>query len=207
MNSQYFSVVDFQDFYGDLSKYDFSNFKLVVTDTYDESEVAKTIDSIGKEICGIIAIQLAIVGLGNKNYGKIIYQDDVIDLEEFFVKNNIIYKSLLGTQLEPGTLTPRRLIRFYRFLVREFITKTNKPSYLFKKYCPIQDLKFTNVIYPGFEHIATPETDIENATLLLQTYMILDSRQVPQTSISERIKRVLLARGFNLNFLNSIMIP
>lgn len=203
---QYFTINEFQDFYGDLAKSDFSDFKLITTDTYNEEEVSKTINSIGKEICGVIAIQLAIIGLGNKNYGKVTYKDEDINIEDFFDKNNIIYKSSLGTQLEPGTLTPRRLIRFYRFLVRDFIMKTNKPSYLFKKYCPIQDPRLFNIIYPGFEHLATPEHDMENVILLIQTYMILDSRQSMPTSICERIKRVLLARGFNLEFLSSISV-
>ena len=179
---------------------------LIVTDTYNEEEVSKSIEKIGKDICSIIAIQLAIVGLGNKNYGIVKYNDNEINIKNFFDKNKIIYDANLGTQLDPSALTPRRLVRFFRFIIKDFIEHTGQCSYLFRKYCPNQNLSYSNVIFPGFEHIAIPDKDEDNVILLVQTYMILDKRQQPNSMISERIKRVLLARGFNINFLNSIVI-
>jgi len=206
MTQQYFSIDDFQSFYGNLDNANFDNIKLVTTDTYNEQEVAKNIEIVGKDICAMIAIQLAIIGSGNNNYGSIYYQDKLIELSQFFHDNKIIYRANLGDQLEPGTLTPRRLVRFFRFLIRDFIVKTGRSSYLFRKYCPIQDPKLSSIIFPGFEHLATPDNDSDNVIIYLQTYMILDSRQNPPSQITERIKRVLLARGFSLNFLNSIIV-
>ena len=206
MNLQYFAKEDFDDFYGDITKYLFDNIKLVVTDTYDERKISESVELVGKDICGVISIQLAIVGLGNKTYGKVIFKGDEIDIKSFFDQKNIQYKQNFGSQLDPGTLTPRRLIRFFRFLIRDFIMKNNIPSYLYKKYCPINDPSFYSVIYPGFEHIANPETDSDNVTLLIRTYMILDKRQLVNTNITERVKRVLIARGFNSQFLNDIKV-
>jgi len=50
----------------EVLKPDFKNFKLISTETYNEIEIFDNIQKIGKELCGAIAIQLAIIGYGNK---------------------------------------------------------------------------------------------------------------------------------------------
>jgi len=202
-NLQYFDKNDFYAYF-ENSEFKYNEVKLITTDTYDENAISITIDQIGKSICGVIAIQLAIIGLGNKNYGKVTYMGKEHDIKQFFDTNNIIYNAAFGSQLAPEALTPRRLIRFFRFLIRDFILETGRTSYLYRKYCPNIDIQNAIFIYPGSEHNFRPESDIEKATLLIQTYMILDSRQPNKTLITERIKRVLLAKGFNLTFLEAI---
>jgi len=182
----------------ELDKYslNYELIQLVQTETYNEYELAKSIERIGKDICGAIAIQLSIVGYGNKTYGTVLYDGNIVDILSFFEKNGIRTDTEFGSKLQPCDVTPRRLIRFFRFSIDKYI-KTNKEvqSYLFKKYCLNKNQNTRSFIYPGYEHIANPSTDNNNVKELLNTYLFLDSRL--GTKIKDRIVRVLIARGFN----------
>uniref|UniRef100_A0A7S2EZ75 Uncharacterized protein n=1 Tax=Stereomyxa ramosa TaxID=1078864 RepID=A0A7S2EZ75_9EUKA len=195
---QYFDYQNFENFFGDM---DFELVQLDVTDTYNEYEVSKTIDKIGKEICFAVAAQLSIVGFGNKKYGTVTFEDKKIEIKDFFDKNGIFYMSKMNDTLEPGDLTPRRLIRFYRFAIKKYIEVTNVYPYLFKKYCPNRDISLKNRIFNGYEHMIEPDEE-EVAIVLIRTYENLDKRL--NTNIRSRIERVLIARGFNFEFLQSI---
>jgi hypothetical protein len=171
-------------------------FQLVQTETYNEYELLKSVEQIGKDICGAIAIQLAIVGYGNKNYGSIIINGESIDIFAFFKKNKIKTDAEFGSKLTPKDVTPRRLIRLFRYAISDYINDNkNIQSYLFKKYCLNKNQITRSFIYPGFEHIASPVTDYDKIKDLLQTYEYLDSRL--NTKVKDRIVRVLVARGFN----------
>jgi len=115
-------------------KPNFQKLQLVQTETYNEVELAKSINVIGKEICGSIAIQLAIVGYGNKTYGVVKVDGKEINVKEFCLSNNIDIKAEQFTKLKPQTVTPRRLIRFYRFTIVDFLKEHKEvQSYLYKK--------------------------------------------------------------------------
>mmetsp|Transcript_1270 Transcript_1270/g.1531 ORF Transcript_1270/g.1531 Transcript_1270/m.1531 type:complete len:201 (-) Transcript_1270:47-649(-) len=195
---QYFNDKDFLEYFGEM---DFDLIKLEITDTYNEYEVSKTIDNIGKEICFAIAAQLSIVGFGNKKYGTVTFNNEKIEIKDFFDKNNIYYMSKLNDNLTPGALTPRRLIRFFRFAIQKYIEVTGVLSYLFKKYCPKRDPSLRNKIFSGYEHMIEP-TEKDVAIILLRTYSNLDERL--NTNIRTRIERVLMARGFGFEFLNQV---
>jgi len=176
---------------------DFLKLQLVITETYNEIEIAKSVDAIGKDICGAVAIQLAIIGFGNKTFGHVKFADKIINIDEFFISNNISTKFILGSKLKPNELTPRRLIRFFRYSINDFIKRNLKvQSYLYKKYCAEKNEVNRLFIYPGFENIADPKEDIKKIPVLLKTYKYLDDRK--GTNISEKIRRVLMARGFNV---------
>jgi len=57
----FFEKEDFEKF-----KLNYTTFKLITTETYNETTISKSIEIVGGNICGPIAIQLAIVGYGNK---------------------------------------------------------------------------------------------------------------------------------------------
>jgi len=119
-----------------LEKYtpEFGSFQLVQTETYNEYELAKSIDATDKKICGAIAIQLAIVGYGNKTYGTVIVDGIIVDITKFFKKYNIRIDTEFGSKLTPKDITPRRLIRFYRFAIDDYVkSNININTYLFKK--------------------------------------------------------------------------
>jgi len=163
-------------------------------DSYDETKIKGKVLSFKKE--GVIlllksSIQMAIVGFGNGNFGFIKHNDVKIELIEIFKKYHIKYNNHLRDKLEDDDLTPRRLIRFFRFQIQKFIIKNNISSYLWSKYAPkhFED-EFKSVCFPGAEHLIENE---KVASLLIETYSCLDERL--NSSITDRIKRVFDARG------------
>jgi hypothetical protein len=203
MGIQYFDDVNFNSFFP-LENNDFyEKISLVVTDSYNEEKIKESIFRIGIEECIAVSIQLAIVGYGQKTYGKFCFQEKEVDILSFFKKNNIKIDSTLGTKLDESDLTPGRIIRFCRFYIQKFIEKTGKESYLYKKYCLVKtNQEYRIKIFRGCEYLMVPGEDEEIVTGLVKTYLELDSRL--NANITERIKRVLLAKGFTSPFLDSI---
>jgi len=197
----YFVVYDYKE-YDDVQ---LQLMKLLTSDTYNEAEISKSILKIDKNICCCIALQLALIGWGQKNYNKCSFKETEIDIKEFFNSHKITYNSSLNDKLHPNELTPRRLIRFFRYHIQKYLIENKTAqSYIFKKYCNNHHEKFRIAIFPGFEHIASPEKHEEEIHVLLHTYMTLDIKQ--NTKISDRIYRVLLARGFDRIYLDKIKI-
>merc|ERR1712065_123734 len=136
--------------------------ELLKSDAYNESKIQESIEKAGKEECITIAIQLAVVGYGNKNFGSYKFNGEERDMIQF---------------------------------IESYIKKTGNCSYLYKKYCPIQNDFLSENIYRGCEH----SIDIKNEELvkgLISTYIYLDD--MIDSNILDRIKRVLLARGLPL---------
>jgi len=199
--AQFFTQEEFHKFFGDLK---FDKIELISTDTYSEDEIAKSITKVGKDICLAISIQLAIIGYGNKKFNYVRLDGKDINIEDWFKNNKINYTYKLGDKLKPGELTPRRMIRFFRYATEAYLKiYPNLQSYIFKKYA-IEKTEFTrSFIFPGFEHIATINKDEDKVRILIKTYVNLDKRC--KTQITERIIRVLSARGFPYSFLTSLL--
>jgi len=190
--------LSFESYDGKIKEIDLKLMKLVSADTYDERMVQESVLKIGYESCCGIALQLAIIGFGQKSYNKCLIKDKEIDIKSFFDLNKISYQSKLNDKIDPGALTPRRLIRFFRFHIGIYLeTNKSSSSYLFRKYCPVVNDETRSYIYPGYEHQVETK-NLDNARMLYYTYLRLDEKL--GTKISERIKRVLLARGFSLEF-------
>jgi len=169
---------------------DTSKFEAISRDSYSDVEVLKTIkQKKGLTPLFYAALQTSIVGFGNKSFGEFKLNEENVDVlsvyKEFGVKSDLQQ----GAKLSPGDLTPRRLQRFYRFQISQYIADNeNLYPYLWKKYSNL-DTKFRHITFPGAESmVETPE----EAKYLLETYSELDTRI--GTNICERIKRVLLAR-------------
>lgn len=185
---QYLSSSEIEQLVGQI---DISDLELVRMDSYSDSDVFKTIKEtkMQKELlCS--SIQTAIVGYGNRKYGSVLVAGNLVEIEGLYKKCNVRVKLDLGAVLEPGDLTPRRLQRFFRKQISDYIKKTGTASYLWRKYSDHSE-KYKSVVFPGAEHLVESEDQVE---YLLATYRQLDSRL--GTHISERIERVLGARGF-----------
>jgi hypothetical protein len=185
---QYLSAAEIDELVGHI---DISDLELIRMDSYSDSDVFKKIKSTGMEkelLCS--SIQTAIVGYGNQRYGSVQVGGDIVDIEDLYKKCGVHVKLELGTVLEPGDLTPRRLQRFFRKQISSFIKKTGTASYLWRKYSSHSE-QYKSSVFPGAEHLIENEFEAE---YLLATYKQLDSRL--GTHISERIERVLAARGF-----------
>jgi hypothetical protein len=188
---QYLHVDEIAKLIGDI---DISDLELVRMDSYSDSEIYNKVRKTGMEkelLCA--SIQTAIVGMGNKRYGSVSVSGKIVDIEDLYVKCDVKVKLNLGANLEPGDLTGRRLQRFFRKQISDYIKKTGTASYLWRKYSSHNE-KFKHVVFPGAEHLVDKEDEI---AYLYGTYLELDSRL--NTHIAERIERVLNARGFIVN--------
>jgi hypothetical protein len=187
---QYLTGEQIQALIGEI---DLSDLVLVRMDSYSDQAVYNTIKETKKEkelLCS--AIQTAVVGMGNKKYGAVTVGETLVDIEKLYKECNVHIKLELGTVLQPGDLTGRRLQRFFRKQISEYIDKTGTASYLWRKYSN-QNEKYKKIVFPGSEHLVQT---VEEATYLFEVYRNLDSRL--KTNISERIHRVYQARGFDL---------
>jgi hypothetical protein len=163
------------------------------TDTYNEEMILKKILKYSKDdqkLLAKAAHQIAIIGAGGKSYG-FVYGDknEVMNLEDIFKKLNVKYKNTINTKLDEDDLTPRRLVRFFRYHVQKFIKDTNRPSYLWLKYADRSDSSMMYVCFPGAEHLVKNKNEID---FLKKTYGNLDSAM--DTQFVQRLDRVFLAR-------------
>jgi len=184
---QYLTGAQIQKLLGEI---DLSDFELVRMDSYSDSDVYKSVQKTGKSkelLCS--SIQTAIVGMGNKKYGTVSVSGKMIEIETLYRQCGVQTNLELGSVLSPGDLTGRRLQRFFRQQISEFIRTTGTASYLWRKYSDHNE-EFKHITFPGAEHLVE---DMNQVKHLLATYRTLDNRL--ETKISDRILRVFGARG------------
>jgi len=163
------------------------------SDTYNESKILETYMKLPEEARILIykaALQLSIIGYGNKNYGFIrINEKDVITLSELFNRYQIKFIEKQNEKYNDSDLSARRLMRLFRYQIRNFIEKNNRPSYLFLKYSD-RNVKYMSICFPGGEHLVDNE---DSAIYLYNVYGNLDRLQ--NTKFCQRLQRVYIARG------------
>jgi len=173
--------------------------ELIGYDTYDESKILERIskyDDESKTLLIKCTLQIAIIGFGNRTFGFIKHNDQILNIQDIFKKLNIVHNRNINEKYNDDTLTVRRLIRFFRYHIQEFIQKNNKPSYLFRKYSD-RNLDFIHICFPGAEHLIDNEND---ANYLLRTYKKLDELQ--KTRFVDRLIRVYEARNIKYDIVN-----
>jgi len=169
---------------------------LGTADTYHEQKILDKYLSLDKEGQMLVyksALQLAIVGYGNKNYGFIrINKDTIMTLTDIFNRYKIKYLEKINSKYNDDDLSVRRLLRLFRFQIKRFIEENNRPSYLWLKYANKipENLKFVNICFPGGEHVIETK---DEANFMLDTYGNLDD--LMNTKFRLRLKRVFIARG------------
>jgi len=190
-DKQYFGIIEQKE----ISKhFDITDLKLISTDTYSDNEIWKSIQATGRaELLLCAAIQMCIVGFGNKTYGSFKFHGEEYDIATLFKESDVKCDLSLASKIGPNELTPRRIQRFFRFQVYRFL-EVNKSvlPYLWRKYSN-RDVRFRSTTFPGAESLLTEKEEID---YLLSTYQFLDERN--NTKIHERICRVLEARGLKL---------
>lgn len=178
---------------------------LGTTDTYNEEKILKkylTLDKTGQILVYKAAIQLSIVGYGNKNFGFIrIGEKEIMNLEDIFKKYNIKYKEGINSRYSDDELSVRRLLRLFRNQIQKFIIDNKRPSFLWLKYAnKINNLKYESICFPGGEHLVEKP---EEAIFLLETYGFLDIQL--NTKFRKRLQRVFIARGLlSVDFFDKI---
>jgi len=184
---KYFEYEDLKEFLGvDPSL----EFKLVRTDTYDEQKIKKAVKDTGMvnelKCC---AIQTALVGTGNQELGSVMLKSDEVSVKQIYKDAGVKTNLPPTSKLEESDLTPRRLQRFFRYTIHEYMKTYEIPSYLYTKYSD-HDERFRLEIFPGAEHMVT---DPDIAKYLYTTYLRLDFQL--NTTISDRVYRVLVSRN------------
>jgi len=165
--------------------------RLISQDTYSDSDVWEQIIKLkAKKTLAICALQTAIVGYGRKQYGTFEIDGQKIVVTDVYKKLGVRMDGTLGSQLKSSELTPRRVQRAFRLVIKEFLdSHEDESSYLWRKYST-HDMRFRSICYPGAEHLID---DPDEINYLIETYENLDERQ--GTKISERVKRVFIARN------------
>lgn len=199
MSEQYLSNKELKSLVGYQES---SNFKVISQDSYSDSEVWKTIKN-KKAIEPLLytAIQTSVVGFGNKVFGEYESKGEKIDVKKVYELYNVKSDLNLNSKIQPGDLTPRRIQRFFRKQISEYISNNEEVlPYLWKNYSTM-DQKYRHITFPGAESLVNKK---DEALYLLETYKEFDKRM--KTDISSTIQRVLLARGIlNPNDIKSLI--
>lgn len=172
------------------------------TDTYHETKIINKfneIDEKNKKLLYKCAINIAIIGAGNRNYGFIRNDDgEVVEIKTVFKDCKFKYDNDRNSKLSDDDLTPRRLTRLLRFHIHHFIKTTNRTSYLWRKYVTSEDKekykKYQSICFQGGEHIVD---DQEAANFLIGVYKNVD--KTLGTSFVVRLHRVFIARGIKFS--------
>jgi hypothetical protein len=187
MSIQYFTTSE-QTGFDDLVSVDI---ELVQTSSYNEEVLSAKIAETGlkKELFGC-ALQMALVGWGRGNYGSVTVGGAKKDLVDIFDEAGVYYNNDPGTQLDPEDLTPKRLVRLFRFQIQKWIEVRNSQSFLLKKYGSPRISHYSSFVFPGAEHLIE---DKRHALALLECYTELDRQQ--QSHFADRIKTVFKTRN------------
>jgi len=164
------------------------DYEQIGTDTYNEGEIMKSIIAVDSKECFSVALQFAIVGMGNKSYGSVMINGKQHKVSDLAIKNKIKLSNKLNDKLQPGDLTMKRLARFFRYHIHNYLKQTGKTSYLFRKYCNDNNA-IASLVFPGAEHMV----DGNDAAVLLSAYKNVDEKL--NTSFVSRVKTVYNARG------------
>jgi hypothetical protein len=171
---------------------DFDATNLISSDNYDEDLLLKKLGKMGPDACLLLqkcAVHISIIGSGNKSFGAIRHNGKVCPLQEVFDQYNVSYKNIQNASLQPDDLTPRRLVRLYRFHISAFIERTKRPSYLWLKYSD-RSKEMMNICFPGAEHMVK---NVDEYQYLVNTYDNLD--HILNTKFVARMHRIGIARG------------
>jgi len=166
---------------------------LGTTDSYHEDKILArylSLDKQGQVLVYKAALQLAIIGYGNKNYGFVrVDEKNIMNLVDLFNKYHIKYLEKINSKYDDSDLSARRLLRLFRYQIQKFIIENRRPSYLWLKYADKVNPEYASICFPGGEHLVDNK---DQAEFMLQTYGKLD--QTLGSKFRDRLKRVFIAR-------------
>ena len=175
-----------------------AKFDPIGSDTINETEIFDAIKKTKQShsLC-LAAVQMAIIGIGGKSSGE--FRDSkgkVRDLLKFLEECGVNCTLNQNMKLRPGELTPRRLIRVFRFHTQHVLQERKDiQSYLNTKWSK-GDSESRTLIFPGCEHMCQSQ---DHANMILECYAEQDERLAnagKQSGILGRIKRILIAQGY-----------
>jgi len=194
VQDKYLSSETLLDFFKDI---DASKIQLMSTDSYNETLILEKIEKTGRKTeLAACALNMSIVGFGNKRYGSVSVNKETLNIEKILRECGVLLRNDPGALLKDDDLTPQRLCRFFRDYTRKFLEETNQPTYLYRKYST-RDPRFNHICFRGAEYLDNL-TDEERA-YLLSTVETMDSKI--NTNVAERVRRVFEAKmGYQVLF-------
>jgi hypothetical protein len=164
---------------------------LVHTASYDEEALQAKIEATGmKKELFACAVQMSIIGWGRGNFGEVTIEGERKELGDVFNDAGVYYDNDPGTKLDPDDLTPKRIIRLFRYQIHKWIKKTGAQSFLMRKYGSGKRDSLRPYLFPGSEHFVVER---DHAKALIDCYAQLDALQ--GTHFTERIKTVFKSRN------------
>jgi hypothetical protein len=168
-----------------------NGFAIMSQDSYNEELIVKKINAMKNppDLLGA-AVNMSIVGFGNKRFGQFRVEETLVNIANVFRTFQVSFQNEQNATLKDDEITPQRLCRVFRHRIRNYIKETNQTSYLWRKYST-RDEKFKAVVFRGSEYLE--DLTAPEASYLLETIQCMDSKL--NTNIQDRVLRVYEARG------------
>jgi len=167
------------------------NVTLTSTSSYDEEKIQKKIEEsgqVGKYFA--CALQMALVGFGNGNYGNATLDDEIFSIADFISEQGGYVDNDEGTNFDEDDITPKRVIRVFRWQIHDWIKNHDVESFLVRKYAGRSLRKYKHFIFPMAEHLVST---IEEGQILRSVYVKVDN--MTGSHFVNRIDRVYAVRG------------
>jgi len=132
----------------------------------------------------------SIIGYGQRNFGVMKIEDKFLEINDLYKKYGVLFNNRRNANLNEDDLTPNRLMRFFRYDIRDWIKKNNTASFLWRKYSR-KDPEMMSICFRGAEYLEdlTPQ----QADYLIETVMNMD-RTLGRNMV-DRVIRTFDARG------------
>jgi len=166
-------------------------FATMSQDSYNEEQIlTKIVQMKNPPELLACAINMAVVGFGNKRYGQYRSGDTIVNIPNVFRTYQISFSNDQHALLKEDDITPQRLCRVFRHKIRNFLLNNKQASYLWRKYSD-RDENFRAVVFRGSEYLE--DLKPQEADYLLSAVRNMDLKM--QTTVADRIIRVFDARG------------
>lgn len=198
------NILDKTELNNNIKYHDIELSDLISADNYNEPKLLKkflSYDEREQRLLFKCALQISIIGYGNKNYGFIRSDDEVLSVTDVFNSLKINYNKGMGQKYDEDELSARRLIRLLRCQIQKYIKEKKRPSYLWLKYAEKTEktIEFSSFCFPSGEHLVENK---EQADFMMTTYKNLDDKI--GSKFCERLKRVFIAMGiYQPSFLDN----
>jgi hypothetical protein len=171
---------------------DIDNTKIIPmsTDSYNETLILERIQETGKKTeLAACALNMSIVGFGNKKYGHVMHNGELLNIENVLKSCGVQLRNEPNKVLKDDDLTPQRICRFFRHNTQKFLRDNKYQSYMFRKYSD-HDPQFFDICFRGAEYL--DELTLEQKNYLLKVAKTMDAKI--NTNVADRMTRVFEAK-------------
>jgi len=172
-----------------------AGFSVMSQDSYNEELIGAAIKKTGKikELLAA-AINVAVIGMGNKRYGSYRTDTEIVDISMLLTGCGIKQRLTQGALLKEDELTMQRLCRFFRYHIRLWLVNNKQQTFLYRKYSKHQP-EMNCIMFRGAEYL--DDLTAEQSLALRSAYEELDRKL--NTTFVERFDRIRVAQqGANL---------